>query len=218
MSFLNEFLNQDRSRLTSIEENSDEEGESCKEISIERDSQEHSETITSFQNDDTKDYESQSNFKNKTMSIHKKKQISNNTTQESASTTLMKYLVDKKGQASHPIDDFFSLMATTVKNFSPIDQHYVKSKVFAIVNDIESKYLMQSPQYLTSSPQQALAHFTSSSQQSPANFTPSSQQCPTLFTPSPQQSPANYTSSPQQSLTHFTSSPQSSSTQHNAYE
>lgn len=110
MSFLNEFLNQDRPRLTSIDKNSDEEeGDSCKE-NLERDSQEHSE-ITSFQNNtNTEDYESQSSL-TKTMSIHKKKkQKPPNAVQESASTTLMKYLIEKKGQenkAPHPIDDFF---------------------------------------------------------------------------------------------------------------
>lgn len=57
-------------------------------------------------------------------------------------------------------------MAATVKNFSPIDQHEVKTKVFAIINDIETKYLMQPPTYFTS-PQQSPAHFTSSSQPSP---------------------------------------------------
>lgn len=90
--------------------NFDEEENSCKEIHVETDSQEHSKTTTSFQNnDDTEDYESQSNPK-KTIIHKKKKQKPHNAIQESASTTLMKYLVEKKGQenkASHPIDNFF---------------------------------------------------------------------------------------------------------------
>lgn len=196
MLFLNEFINQDRPRLTSIDENSDEE-DSCKEINAEKDSQEHSETATSFENNDNdiEDYESQSNSKK--ISSYKKKQKPHNAVQETASTTLMKYLIEKKdtekeNKAHHPIEDFFSLMAASVKNFSPVDQHYVKSKVFAIVNDIEAKYLMQPPTYFTSSPQQ-----------SPTNFMPSSQQSPAQFTSSPQQSPAHLTPSP---------------TQHNAFE
>lgn len=75
----------------------------------------------------------------------------------------------KKGEENkvpHPIDNFFSLMAATVKNFSPIDQHEVKTKGFAIVNDIEAKYLMQPPTYFTPSLQQSPAHFISSSQPS----------------------------------------------------
>lgn len=42
---------------------------------------------------------------------------------------------------AHPIEKFFSLMATTVKKFSQIDQHKVKRKVFAVVSEIEEKYL-----------------------------------------------------------------------------
>lgn len=63
----------------------------------------------------------------------------------SASATLMKYLVERKKeeQPSNPIDTFFSLMATTVKKFKPVDQHLIKSKVFSLVNDVELKYLTQ---------------------------------------------------------------------------
>ena len=99
----------------------------------------------------------------------------------------MKYLIEKKREeerggeqekqrssspreASHPIDNFFSLMAATVKNFSPFDQHYIKTQVFALVNDVEVKYLM-SP-------------------------THSSSQNPVQYTPPPRQSPAHYVQSP----------------------
>lgn len=63
----------------------------------------------------------------------------------SASATLMKYLVERKKeeQPTNPIDTFFSLMATTVKNFKPVDQNFIKSKVFSLVNDVELKYLTQ---------------------------------------------------------------------------
>lgn len=50
----------------------------------------------------------------------------------SASATLMRYLVEKKKEEHAPqtIDAFFSLMSNTVKKFSPADQHYIKTKVF----------------------------------------------------------------------------------------
>lgn len=59
----------------------------------------------------------------------------------SASANLMRYLIEsKKEERDHdPIDTFFSLMATTVKKFSPADQHLIKTKVFSIVSDTEGK-------------------------------------------------------------------------------
>ena len=61
----------------------------------------------------------------------------------SASATLMRYLVENKKEerAPEPIDTFFSLMATTVKKFSPTDQHFIKTKVFSLVSEIEGKYI-----------------------------------------------------------------------------
>lgn len=57
----------------------------------------------------------------------------------------MKYLIESKKEegAPDPIDTFFSLMATTVKKFSPADQHFIKTKVFSLVSDIEGKYIHQ---------------------------------------------------------------------------
>lgn len=64
-------------------------------------------------------------------------------------------------------------MATTVKKLltvvaikfnSHIDQHYVKTKVFTTVNDIEAKYLTQPSADFTPSPQSPSAHFIPSSQ------------------------------------------------------
>ncbi|XP_064104818.1 uncharacterized protein LOC135214450 isoform X2 [Macrobrachium nipponense] len=70
---------------------------------------------------------------------HKRKIEKNNT----ASATLMRYLLEnkKEEQAPEPIDTFFSLMATTVKKFSPADQHFIKTKVFLLVSEIEGKYI-----------------------------------------------------------------------------
>lgn len=60
----------------------------------------------------------------------------------SASATLMKYLVDKKEEhAPQIIDTFFSLMSNTVKKFTPADQHYIKTKVFLLVSEMEEKYI-----------------------------------------------------------------------------
>ncbi|XP_063874180.1 uncharacterized protein LOC135107816 [Scylla paramamosain] len=63
----------------------------------------------------------------------------------SASATLMKYLVDKKKEEHAPqiIDTFFSLMSNTVKKFTPADQHYsyIKTKVFLLVSEMEEKYI-----------------------------------------------------------------------------
>lgn len=218
MSFLNEFLNQDRPRLSSTNSN-EEEDDSYKEIQEEkeRDSEEHTETeTTSFKNNNATNNELfQSNLKK--TEINKRKQKSHNVIQESASATLIKYLIEKKEQesekdnrAAHPIDNFFSVMAATVKNFSPIDQHYIKTKIFTIVNDMEGKYLMQSSAHFTPSVQPP-APFTPFLQQSPAHFTPSPQQSPAHFTSSPQQSPAHFIPSPQQSPAYLTSFPQQSS-------
>nr|CAD7268168.1 unnamed protein product [Timema shepardi] len=67
---------------------------------------------------------------------------------ESATRTLMKYLIEtnKKEENNriqpNEIDQFFSLMANTVKRFSPVDQHFIKTKVFNMISEVESKYLI----------------------------------------------------------------------------
>lgn len=143
-------INQYRSQLTFIDENSDEE-DWYKEIHVEKDSQERIETTTLFQNNDDCEYQSNPN---KTVLVYKKQKPYANANQESASTTLMKYLIEKKekekNNISHSVDNFFSLMATTVKTFSSMDQRYVKTKIFATVNDMEAKYVLQPPTYFTS--------------------------------------------------------------------
>ena len=61
---------------------------------------------------------------------------------EMAPAVLMKYLVesDKKRQVEtpvHPIDAFFKSIAATVKTFSPYHQNICKSRIFAIVSEVE---------------------------------------------------------------------------------
>lgn len=55
----------------------------------------------------------------------------------------MKYLIDQQKEESppHPMDTFFALMASTVKNFNLADQHFIKTKVFSLVSETEAKYL-----------------------------------------------------------------------------
>lgn len=65
---------------------------------------------------------------------------------ETASSVLMKYLVEndkneKKESSDHPIDIFFKGLAATVKTFSPEFQHMAKSKLFNDVSDLEWRYL-----------------------------------------------------------------------------
>ena len=61
---------------------------------------------------------------------------------EMASAVIMKYLVesDKKRQAETPVDPidvFFKSIAATVKTFSPYHQNICKSRIFAIVSEVE---------------------------------------------------------------------------------
>jgi hypothetical protein len=61
---------------------------------------------------------------------------------ETASAVLMKYLVesDRKRQAEPPADPsdaFFRSIAATVKTFSPYHQNICKSRIFAIVSEME---------------------------------------------------------------------------------
>ncbi|XP_069689134.1 uncharacterized protein [Periplaneta americana] len=66
---------------------------------------------------------------------------------ETASSTLMDYLIDSNrcesvatssaSSNAHPIDLFFNGLAATVKTFSPEYQHLAKSKLFAVVSELE---------------------------------------------------------------------------------
>jgi hypothetical protein len=67
---------------------------------------------------------------------------------ETASAVLMKYLVesDKKRQAEPPVDltdAFFKSIAVTVKTFSPYHQNICKSRIFAIVSEVELTEILE---------------------------------------------------------------------------
>jgi hypothetical protein len=67
---------------------------------------------------------------------------------ETASAVLMKYLVesDKERQAEppvDPIDAFFKSIAATVKTFSPYHQNICKSRIYAIISEVEMTEILQ---------------------------------------------------------------------------
>lgn len=148
MAFLRKFINNDRPQSSSITDD---------EISNEnvRDTdtvKEELEKTSIRQDNDIEETEVNNEyvntFTNNIPSIKKRNNNKANATvqQENVSSTLMKYILQKKEECGvHPIDKFFSLMATTVKNFSAADQHSVKTKVFALVSEIEEKYLTIPP-------------------------------------------------------------------------
>ena len=133
MSFLLS-LSRDRERKTSLKEDDGENEEAsedrspqqaCLEQTLELDDEASSLNSTAFQQEPPT----------------RKRRIQQKKT--SLSSALMKYLVEreKEEQQADPIDTFFSLMATSVKKFNPTDQHYIKTKVFSLVNETELKYL-----------------------------------------------------------------------------
>lgn len=149
MQFLNDFLNIDRPRTSSI---IDKDSEAIVEMDNEDSSGVQTSSVRCDENQGAEPTKNISNtFTKATPTTSKVKNRSNHTQQESASSTLMKYILQKKDQdqAIHPIDHFFSLMASTVKNFSPLDQHMVKTKIFTMVSQIEEKYLTDTNFYAT---------------------------------------------------------------------
>lgn len=70
---------------------------------------------------------------------------------ETASSTLMKYIIEQKNaEQSYPttskldaMDQFFSSMCSTAKQFSPYLQHIAKTKVFQIISELELEQLRQ---------------------------------------------------------------------------
>ncbi|XP_072944178.1 uncharacterized protein [Epargyreus clarus] len=62
---------------------------------------------------------------------------------QSSSDTLMKYILENNAKKqneynkSHPIDDFFNGLSSTVKTFSPYYQHVAKRRLFAVVQELE---------------------------------------------------------------------------------
>ncbi|XP_015429489.1 PREDICTED: uncharacterized protein LOC107186181 [Dufourea novaeangliae] len=143
MAFLSEFVNIERPRVTSIEhEENFIEGE---------------ENLSSAGKDvedpTTSQNKNEQNRHNNTQNVNKTQKTR---ARETASTTLLKYLLEKKEEESKtpdPIANCFSVMADSVKTFTPLDQHFVKTKIFSLINDIEAKYLMQSPSHFTQTTQ-----------------------------------------------------------------
>lgn len=75
-------------------------------------------------------------------SIIERKKMKRNINLENA-TTLMKCILQNK-ESERPVnslDQFFSLMATTVKKCSPLDHHAVKTRLFTLISQMEEKYL-----------------------------------------------------------------------------
>lgn len=143
MHFLNEFM-KNRSRVTSMTGGNDSDDgrlqdESTNECEVEDDNEplnQNNEKNTDYVVNE--EITVRSNLKTSKL----RKKITHTDTKESASTTLMKYLVQqKKEESPHPIDSFFSLMATSVKNFNAVGQHFVKKQLFSLVSDIEAKYV-----------------------------------------------------------------------------
>lgn len=145
MHFLKQFM-KDISRVTlmTTDDDSDEEksDESTNECEIEANNNENN-NEENVDEDVDKEVTQTSSLKTPKLRI----KITHTDTKESASTTLMKYLVQQKReeQPPHPIDTFFSLMATSVNKFNATDQHFVKTKLFSLVSDIEAKYIVSKP-------------------------------------------------------------------------
>jgi len=75
---------------------------------------------------------------------------------ETESAVLMKYFVEspKKRQAEppvDPIDAFFKSIAATVKTFSPYHQNICKSRIFAIVSEMELTEILKETKSMYSS-------------------------------------------------------------------
>lgn len=142
--FLKDIVNNVRPRISSIPVNEPDDDKSESGDSVERGQQNNA----FIDNNENEDFASASEFVNTFIDapiIPKKKRKANSTeTQEYLSTSLLKYILEKKDVKpdEHPIDNFFSLMAKTVKTFSPIDQHFVKRRLFALVSEMEEKYLI----------------------------------------------------------------------------
>lgn len=87
-------------------------------------------------------------LKNTLATMAKKKSKVSNPSSETASSTLMKYILENKNEEnlnekkeSSAIDQFLLSMCSTVKEFSPYHQHLAKTKIFSIVSEIELENL-----------------------------------------------------------------------------
>lgn len=96
----------------------------------------------------------------------KKKSKVSISSSETASSSLMKYILEKKNEENlkeknepSAIDQFFLSMCSTVKQFSPYHQHLAKTKIFAIVSDIELENLGSVQQQLFHPRSQSISNF-----------------------------------------------------------
>ncbi|XP_069698150.1 uncharacterized protein [Periplaneta americana] len=75
----------------------------------------------------------------------KQKKILNPKPNETASATLMRYILDEKIKeeklSQDPVELFFKGIAATVKSFTPNDQHQIKKQIYFLVSDMEEKYI-----------------------------------------------------------------------------
>jgi len=73
-------------------------------------------------------------------------------TSDSASTTLMKYIMQKKENnmsnvtQNNPVDAFLAGLSPTLKTFTPYYLNLVKSKIFSIVQEYEMKMILDEKQ------------------------------------------------------------------------
>lgn len=86
----------------------------------------------------------------KIMTPKKRKKPECRTTSESASSHLMKYIIEKEKEEEvksnkkteiNVIDQFFQSMSLTVKQFSPYHQHLAKTRVFSVISELELEHL-----------------------------------------------------------------------------
>lgn len=86
----------------------------------------------------------------KIMTPKKRKKTGRCTTSESASSHLMKYIIEKEKEEEvksnnkteiDVIDKFFQSMSLTVKQFSPYHQHLAKTRVFSVISELELEHL-----------------------------------------------------------------------------
>jgi hypothetical protein len=145
MSFVRPYL-RERDAVTKLE--FDEKGETDEEELLQAESE----------HDDTAEQEEHSpeiaknKFKNK---IFRRTLKRRRYRPETTSAVLMKYLVgsDKERQAQPPVDPtdaFFKSVAATVKTFSPYHRNTCKSRIFAIVSEVEMTEILQETKFTPS--------------------------------------------------------------------
>lgn len=86
---------------------------------------------------------------NTSKAVDKKKNLAKNVPDtKTASAILMEYIMNKKDtkETENPIDKFFAVMADTVKSFSKINQHKVKTKIFEVVSATEMEEILTKTQ------------------------------------------------------------------------